>query len=100
MPRYFRLEPHLAVNELGRRYLAGKELPVRSWYQILWLLARGPDRPGDRGQHGLFGLLDWADRQTLQRRRAGWDDQPAIHALASGGASPTKQIVLVLDRAG
>ena len=36
-----RLEPHLAVDELERRYRAAKEPHERSWWQILWLLARG-----------------------------------------------------------
>ncbi len=40
MPRHIRLEPHLAVDELERRYRAAKEPHERSWYQILWLLAR------------------------------------------------------------
>lgn len=41
MARHIRLEPHLAVDELARRYRAAKEPHERSWWQILWLLARG-----------------------------------------------------------
>jgi transposase len=41
MPRRIRLEPHVAVDELERRYRAAKEPHERSWWQILWLLARG-----------------------------------------------------------
>jgi len=41
MPRHIRLEPHLAVDELERRYRAAKEPHERSWYQILWLLSNG-----------------------------------------------------------
>lgn len=41
MARRIRLEPHLAVDELARRYRAAKEPHERSWWQILWLLARG-----------------------------------------------------------
>jgi transposase len=41
MPRHIRLQPHLAVDELERRYRAAKEPHERSWYQILWLLAKG-----------------------------------------------------------
>src|SRR5260370_11330975 len=41
MPRHIRLETHLAVDELERRYRAAKEPHERSWYQILWLLAKG-----------------------------------------------------------
>ena len=29
------------MDELERRYRAAKEAHARSWYQILWLLARG-----------------------------------------------------------
>ncbi len=36
-----RLEPHLEVDELERRYRAAKEPHERSWWQILWLLAKG-----------------------------------------------------------
>jgi hypothetical protein len=41
MARRIRLEPHLTVDELERRYRAAKDPHARSWYQILWLLARG-----------------------------------------------------------
>jgi transposase len=41
MARCIRLEPHLEVDELERRYRAAKEPHERSWWQILWLLARG-----------------------------------------------------------
>jgi Winged helix-turn helix len=41
MPRHIRLEPHLAVDKLERRYRAAKEPHERSWYQILWLLSKG-----------------------------------------------------------
>ena len=41
MARRIRLEPHLAVDELERRYRAAKEPHERSWWQILWLLAKG-----------------------------------------------------------
>jgi transposase len=41
MTRRIRLEPHLTVDELERRYRAAKEPHERSWYQILWLLAKG-----------------------------------------------------------
>jgi transposase len=41
MPRRLRLEPHLAVEELERRYRAAKEPHERSWWQIIWLVARG-----------------------------------------------------------
>jgi transposase len=41
MGRHIRLAPHLAVDELARRYRAAKEPHERSWWQILWLLAQG-----------------------------------------------------------
>jgi transposase len=41
MGRHLRLDPHLAVDELERRYRAAKEPHERSWWQILWLLAKG-----------------------------------------------------------
>ena len=41
MARRIRLEAHLTVDELERRYRAAKEPHERSWWQILWLLAKG-----------------------------------------------------------
>src|SRR5258707_9229779 len=41
MGRRLRLESHLKVDELERRYRAAKEPHERSWWQILWLLAEG-----------------------------------------------------------
>lgn len=41
MGRRLRLEPHLAGDELERRYRAAKEPHERSWWQILWLLSKG-----------------------------------------------------------
>ncbi len=41
MARRIRLEPHLAVDELERRYRAAREPHERSWWQIVWLLATG-----------------------------------------------------------
>jgi hypothetical protein len=41
MPRHIRLEPHLGVDELERRYRGAQEPHERSWFQILWLLAKG-----------------------------------------------------------
>lgn len=41
MARRIHLRPDLNVDELERRYRAAKEPHVRSWWQILWLLARG-----------------------------------------------------------
>jgi transposase len=41
MPRQVALAPHLAVEELARRYRAAKEPRERSWWQILWLVAQG-----------------------------------------------------------
>ena len=41
MSRRIRLAPHLEMGELERRYRAAKEPHERSWWQILWQLARG-----------------------------------------------------------
>lgn len=41
MARRIHLRPDLSVDELERRYRAAKEPHERSWWQILWLLARG-----------------------------------------------------------
>ena len=41
MARHIHLATHLSVAELEQRYRAAKEPHERTWWQILWLLARG-----------------------------------------------------------
>jgi transposase len=41
MARRIHLQPHLSIAELERRYRAAKEPNARTWWQLLWLLARG-----------------------------------------------------------
>lgn len=41
MGRHIALAPHLSVEELEKRYRAAHEPHERSWWQMLWLLARG-----------------------------------------------------------
>lgn len=41
MARRIHLRPDVSVDELERRYRAAKEPHERTWWQILWLLARG-----------------------------------------------------------
>ena len=41
MTRRIRLATHLSVEELEQRYRAAHEPHERTWWQILWLLARG-----------------------------------------------------------
>ena len=41
MARRIRLTTHLSAEELGQRYRAAHEPHERTWWQILWLLARG-----------------------------------------------------------
>lgn len=41
MARRIHLETHLSTDELERRYRAAQEPHERSWWQSLWLLAKG-----------------------------------------------------------
>src|SRR5258707_12438676 len=41
MARRIHLATHLSVDELEQRYRAAHEPHERTWWQILWLLARG-----------------------------------------------------------
>ncbi|HEV8192639.1 MAG TPA: winged helix-turn-helix domain-containing protein [Ktedonobacterales bacterium] len=41
MARRIRLATHLSVDELEQRYRAAHEPHERTWWQIVWLLARG-----------------------------------------------------------
>jgi transposase len=41
MARRIRLATHLSVEELEQRYRAAHEPHERTWWQVLWLLAKG-----------------------------------------------------------
>src|SRR5260370_42622820 len=41
MARHIHLATHLSVDDLEQRYRAAHEPHERTWWQILWLLARG-----------------------------------------------------------
>src|SRR5258705_8010236 len=41
MGRHLHLATHVSVEDLAQRYRAAHEPHERSWWQILWLLARG-----------------------------------------------------------
>jgi len=84
MSRSIHLATHLSVDELEQQYRAAREPHERSWWQILWLLARGQtataiaDTTGyNRGwigqiakrynEHGPEGMVN---RQRTTSRRA------------------------------
>lgn len=46
MSRRIALAPHLRVEDLEQRYRAAHEPHERSWWQILWLLAKGQTATG------------------------------------------------------
>ena len=97
MARRIHLRSDISVDELERRYRAAKEPHERSWWQILWLLTRGQKAKDIAESTGLFGVLDRADRQTLQRRRRRRDAQSAVHPFAP---RPAPLIVRAAGRAG
>ncbi len=39
--RQVQVAPHLSVDELEQRYRRAQEPRERTWWQMLWLLARG-----------------------------------------------------------
>lgn len=41
MPKRIKIEPHLSIEELKKRYRGSSEKRERSHYQIIWLLAQG-----------------------------------------------------------
>lgn len=77
MPAFLMLPPHLPVAELEARYRGARDPVARSHWQILWLLATEPGRPGNGGGpgHRLLGQLGARDRPPLSpgwpRRRGG-----------------------------
>src|SRR5258706_11008120 len=86
MSRHLHLATHLSVAALEQRSRAADEPPERSWWQILWLLARGQtataiaDTTGyPRGWIGQIAKRDNAQGP----RRPG---QPATHHVVAGAA--------------
>jgi hypothetical protein len=88
MARRIRLESHLTVEELERRYRAAKELHERSWYQILWLLAKG--RLAREIAESTGYSRYWIGQVAHRYNTHGPEGMVnlAIHALASGAAHP------------
>ena len=41
MPKYLKVNPHLSVEELEKRYRQAKGATERNHYQIIWLMAQG-----------------------------------------------------------
>jgi hypothetical protein len=84
MARYIHLRPDLSVDERERRSRAAKEPHERSWWQILWLLARGQlakDIAESTGYSGYWigqiakrsnveGAAGMVNRQSTHSRRA------------------------------
>ena len=52
MGRHIHLATHLSVEDLEQRYRAAHEPHERSWWQILWLLARGQTATAIAGSTG------------------------------------------------
>ncbi len=77
---------HLSVDELERRYRAAHEPHERTWWQILWLLARGQTATAIAESTGYTRYWTLANRQTLQRRRAGRDAEQTAHHLVACAA--------------
>ena len=81
--RRIHLATHLSVDELEQRYRAAHEPHERTWWQILWLLARGQLAKDIAESTGYTRTWIGADRQALQRRRARGHGQPAAHDLVA-----------------
>jgi transposase len=102
MPKRLSIQPHLAHDELERRYRTAKEPVSRSHWQMIWLLAQG--HPSAQvaavtgytanwvrtvaqryNQHGPAGL---GDRRHRNPGAAGLLSAPQRAALAAALAQP------------
>ena len=76
MPKRLSIQPHLACDELERRYRAAKAPVARSHWQIIWLLAQG--LPAERVAAVTGYTVNWG-RSLAQRSNqsgpAGLGDQ-------------------------
>ncbi len=87
MGRRLRLESHLEVDELERRYRAAKEPHERSRWQILWLLAKGQTAAAvtETTGYSRYWIGQLVRRYNAQGPRG--DAQSAVHPLASARPS-------------
>ena len=73
MARRIRLATHLSVEELEQRYRAAHEPHKRTWWQIVWLLARG--QTATRIAESTGYTRSWIGRiatATTPRDRQAW----------------------------
>lgn len=66
--RRIHLAPHLTTDELEQRYRQASEPHERTWWQILWLLARGQTAPAiaDSTGYSAYWIGQLAKRYNQQ----------------------------------
>jgi transposase len=96
MPKRLSIQPHLALDELERRYRTAKDPVTRSYWQMVRLLAQG--LPSERVAAVTGDTANWV-RTMAQRYNqhgpAGLGDRRHHHPGASRLLSPAPQAELV-----
>src|SRR5258708_17734371 len=99
MSRRIHLATHLSVGGLERRYRAAHEPHERTWWQILWLLARGQTATAIAESTGYTRA--WIGQIAKRYNAAGpagmvnrqhttsWRAPPLLPAAPPGGPQPT-----------
>ena len=94
-PKRLSIQPHLALDELGRRYRTAKDPVARSHWQMVWLLAQG--LPSERVAAVTGYTARWV--RTLAQRYnrqgpAGLGDRRHRNPGAAGLLSPAQRAEL------
>jgi hypothetical protein len=105
MPKRLSLQPHLALDELQRRYRTAKDPVARSHWPLVWLLAQG--LPSQQVAAVTGFTANWV-RTIAQRYHlhgpTGLGEEchrnPGSAGLLAVGAGQGKPILLVCDGAG
>ncbi len=93
MPRRIHREPHLSVDELERRYRGAQEPHERSWYQILWLLARGQTATAIAASTGYSRYwIGQVARRYNQEGPAGMQNRRSTHSHRAAPLLSSEQL--------
>lgn len=89
--RQVKVAPYLSVEELERRYRRAQEPHERSWWQILWLLARGQTARQVAESTGYSAY--WIGQLARRYNRHGPDAMRNRQRFSSGGSYRRPQLL-------
>jgi len=89
--RQVKVAPHLSLEELERRYRRAQEPHERSWWQILWFLARGQTARQVAESTGYSAY--WIGQLAARYNRHGPDAMRNRQRFSSGGSYRRPQLL-------